>query len=637
MEPTNHQSTNTSDSDKPLSMPQGASFEPQRVATPGPVQISPDIKPAVDPVAAAMHSGSAAAPPEQASTTPPQPLTPSWGPSSSMPVAPEESLTGTPVVVGSVGGSAVRRSRGSKKIWLAAGVALIALLIGGGAVFAWYLPNTPSHVWNTGINRSGKALNSLVQSATTADKLETYKTSAITGTLDAELAGASYKGSFNTTFDKTSLNGGLDVTLKGDSGSKTLSAKVLSQIPAGSVYPNIYFQLSGFKDLGLDEFVPGISSYDGKWIEVSGDYLQSINDLYLSGGSHTSTQLSAQDIAGLARATMGVTQQYVFSTTPDKAVFVRQSYVGKETVDGVLAYHYKVGVNTPHLRAYCSALADAFFATDAYKHLSGDTASEIASARDSAKHNCQTDDSLKSTNTFDMWIDGHYKLIHKIRVSDKADPGSYTELGQTYQGGDKLSLFVNGHDASGKVDTKMTADVDLKTNSTKATFSVKSTDSGDPYSVTATLNAAVSNKPVEITVPTGAIPIQQVLNTFGLGGSVDSSTTLLGGEQAKAKDSEREADINSLDAHIEAYFASNGFYPTLAQMNDASWLATNMKGLDPEALKDPDGTKSQLGSTPTATQYAYVPAGCSGADGCQSFTVSALLSDGTTYEKSSLN
>jgi hypothetical protein len=66
-----------------------------------------------------------------------------------------------------------------------------------------------------------------------------------------------------------------------------------------------------------------------------------------------------------------------------------------------------------------------------------------------------------------------------------------------------------------------------------------------------------------------------------------------------------------------------------------------MKGLDTEALKDPDGSVAQLSSSPETTKYLYQasPAGCGGVDAnaCTSYTLAALLSDGTEYTKESLN
>ena len=119
-----------------------------------------------------------------------------------------------------------------------------------------------------------------------------------------------------------------------------------------------------------------------------------------------------------------------------------------------------------------------------------------------------------------------------------------------------------------------------------------------------------------------------VLNTFN-------------GVQKKGRDQERRTDVNALHGQLEAYFASNAKYPTLANVNDATWRSTNMKGLDVEALKDPKGTTSALAATVSATQYAYVvtPAGCDNSTTeCTDYTLEADLEDSATnYTKTDLN
>ena len=62
------------------------------------------------------------------------------------------------------------------------------------------------------------------------------------------------------------------------------------------------------------------------------------------------------------------------------------------------------------------------------------------------------------------------------------------------------------------------------------------------------------------------------------------------GIQQKARDTERKTDINALHGQLEAYSAETGKYPTLANVNNATFRAANLKGLDPAALQDPKGT-----------------------------------------------
>ncbi len=117
------------------------------------------------------------------------------------------------------------------------------------------------------------------------------------------------------------------------------------------------------------------------------------------------------------------------------------------------------------------------------------------------------------------------------------------------------------------------------------------------------------------------------------------------GIQQKARDTERKTDINALHGQLEAYQAQNGKYPTLDNINNVSpadFRQTNMKGLDPAALGDPNNSASQvLVAAPAANNYAYAvsPANCDNAAGgdCTQYTLTATLEGGGTYVKQSLN
>lgn len=127
--------------------------------------------------------------------------------------------------------------------------------------------------------------------------------------------------------------------------------------------------------------------------------------------------------------------------------------------------------------------------------------------------------------------------------------------------------------------------------------------------------------------------------------------TTFTGIQQKARNTERETDIKALQGQIEAYFAQNGKYPSLANMQDlavpSGWVKTNMKGLDFEAQRDPKGAIGQaVQGAAGASQYGYVttPAACDNAapaTDCSGYTLTATY-EGTvngqaTYVKTALN
>jgi len=117
--------------------------------------------------------------------------------------------------------------------------------------------------------------------------------------------------------------------------------------------------------------------------------------------------------------------------------------------------------------------------------------------------------------------------------------------------------------------------------------------------------------------------------------------TTFTGIQRRARDTERETDVKAIHGQVEAYYAQNGRYPTLANLNDATFRSANMKGLDAEALKDPKGSGSTLAAgTGSATQYGYdvTPSGCDNtATDCTGYTLTATKEGGGTFTKSALN
>ena len=120
--------------------------------------------------------------------------------------------------------------------------------------------------------------------------------------------------------------------------------------------------------------------------------------------------------------------------------------------------------------------------------------------------------------------------------------------------------------------------------------------------------------------------------------------TTFTGIQQKARNTERETDVKALQGQIEAYYAVNGKYPTLANLNDGAFRSANMKGLDAEALKDPKGSAQTLVGAAAANSYSYVetPTGCDNTTtDCAGYTLTATyegtVNGNTTYVKTALN
>jgi type II secretory pathway pseudopilin PulG len=110
------------------------------------------------------------------------------------------------------------------------------------------------------------------------------------------------------------------------------------------------------------------------------------------------------------------------------------------------------------------------------------------------------------------------------------------------------------------------------------------------------------------------------------------------GIQQKARDTERKTDIKALQGHMEAYWADNAKYPTLAQANDNSaggFRDLNFKGLDRAAFADPGDSGSQVlcgAATSKCYGYTVTPAGCDNAAGgdCTNYVLTAKLESDPT-------
>lgn len=116
---------------------------------------------------------------------------------------------------------------------------------------------------------------------------------------------------------------------------------------------------------------------------------------------------------------------------------------------------------------------------------------------------------------------------------------------------------------------------------------------------------------------------------FGsMSGGLMGSQDLSGGTEARARDTERRTDVNSLATYLEVYYADNGYYPQ--DINVDEFIAL---GLAEDALIDPDGNNLN-----SSVGYKYQAAQCNSAKECERYVLSVKLeADGELYEKQSLN
>lgn len=130
--------------------------------------------------------------------------------------------------------------------------------------------------------------------------------------------------------------------------------------------------------------------------------------------------------------------------------------------------------------------------------------------------------------------------------------------------------------------------------------------------------------------------------------------TTYSGIQAKARDSKRQSDIKAIQTQIEAFYASNSYYPSRGDINSSTWRTASMKSLSADSIKDPSGTTAEfINTAPTATskQYQYTAKAADGttdcatvgstpstAPDCATYTLGAWLENTkTVYTKNNLD
>ena len=115
------------------------------------------------------------------------------------------------------------------------------------------------------------------------------------------------------------------------------------------------------------------------------------------------------------------------------------------------------------------------------------------------------------------------------------------------------------------------------------------------------------------------------------------------GAKARSRNDIRTTAIKNLQDYIEKFYSENTYYPSLADMNNPSWLATNLKNVTLGMYADPSWTASSKVCTRNNQPillaksepgcYGYDPTNsgvsCEADDTtCSDYTLTATLEDG---------
>lgn len=121
------------------------------------------------------------------------------------------------------------------------------------------------------------------------------------------------------------------------------------------------------------------------------------------------------------------------------------------------------------------------------------------------------------------------------------------------------------------------------------------------------------------------------------------------GIQRSARNTQRQTDIKAVASHLETYNVKNSYYPELSDLNTATFISGELKGLDRESTRDPKaGTAATdyqfADGDATAQKYGYTvtkddDTACDNdtpGDECTKFTLSYVEEGGALKEVNNL-
>lgn len=406
---------------------------------------------------------------------------------------------------------AARGGIGKNKKLLIGGIAGALLLLGGSAAayFGVVLPNKPENVWKSAIENTGKGYDKLVDYA---DSQKDTKGAKLDGKFKFEGAGTVADGTVNGKYDEK--NSETKVTL-GASGVR-FEAIFLTNIPDGAKNPDVYTKISGLK--GIDQLLgpqaggigASLASFDNQWYFVDHTIFDQAEKA-AAEENQAAASLTTEDFTAFARDIGSVSDEYLFTDNPSKAVLVVKQNVGKETMDGRSVYHYKVGVNKANLKDYNKALCDKVLESKVYKALSMGTSSDELKAE---CYDTKDIDSINENDTVDVYVDLKTKLIRIVRIAQKDNSNNYFDMGLLYTGGDEFPFVIRGQANQDGVEAKGELKMVLNTKSNKVTIigNLDGKQSGETYKLTLDATAEPSNDKVEFKKPEGA---KSLLEAYG--------------------------------------------------------------------------------------------------------------------------
>lgn len=431
--------------------------------------------------------------------------------------SPEPSVTtdsAEPVISGAAASSV---KPGRFRHWLLPVVVFVVLvLLAGGYVFGFYLPNTPANIYKKALSNTADGYDKLMQ-YNQGQAGQSQKGYEFDGSFKLSGNGATGDGTFSGQSDGKNGTGKLDFDLMGQ--KFTANTRVITA--SGQTSPDIYLQVSGIKSI-LDAYgLNTLDSLDGQWLVIDHTLLDSVAGSAADESSAkiaTPTTKQVQDVLAKIGA---VNRDYLFTTNSGTAVLTNNKYLGKSTQNGRQVYGYEVGYNKAHLKTYVTSLGKALDGSQldawAKQVYDGKSLSDVLNLTGMQKDV----DNLKGNETFHLYVDAKTKLVSRIEFTDQKDNSTFF-ITQDYTGG-SIYPFSVGISNSPESDATLSLQFDTKTNTYTLGFSMtpgSKTTGSEGVTADFHMNLKPSNTSVNVTAPAGAESVTDLLNELGLSGGV---------------------------------------------------------------------------------------------------------------------
>ncbi len=390
--------------------------------------------------------------------------------SHSAPAVPLQTLPPEKIITGGVPAPlpAPKKSKPKKsniKPMLIAGggiTALIAILFT--YLFAFYIPSQPENAYGRSMDKTGKALETLVEKSANEQFIETVSRGELSGVVESFNGKESINGTISGSYDTDTLKLLLEANSEVTGGnSKQYTMSVISNKKSADQSPELFVKSNDYSFLKTSSLLPRLAGQPNNWIKQSEKATQSSTDTFVFAITGGTALLNTSDMSSTITQPMNVAEvkqlgaslaqplnEFVFTSDSTKAIFANATFVNEEQLDQTKTYVYSVELNPENFDLYCESMAGAL-----------DGSSLLPSGVDATKieTECKTSGKeISETKNIEIWIDTKNSVLHKIRLSDKEKSNKYYEFGQNFAGKNNLNLFsydsVLGRKANLAVDFK---------------------------------------------------------------------------------------------------------------------------------------------------------------------------------------